>query len=156
MNAEQVLKSENIFFKNDLIGDIPCAIGYIKKFRWSWIATQMNTFVIIGSTTATIDREAIETFSKNCYGYSLKNNMGWPRGWQAGVASIAILAGENIEPPAIEFCETISKKHWSAFEIPIIHNVLENKTYRFIKNPVWGRIYFPYLATLIDNVTKKL
>src|ERR1051325_6798837 len=131
MNGEQALKAENIFLRNDSIGGIPCSIGYVKEFRWSWFATQLNTFVIIGDTDKPIDRTAIENFSKSCYDYALKNNKGWPRGLQAAVGAIAILAGDNIEPTAIHFCETASKKHWSAFEIPVVHKKTDHKTYRF-------------------------
>ena len=153
MNGEQVLKSKGIYLKNDLIGNVSSNIGYIKEFRWSWFATQMNTFIIIGQTTNAINRANIEAFSMNCYNYAIKHNKGWPRGLQAAVASIAILTGENIETPAIEFCEKLSKKHWAAFEIPVLYKGPGNKTYRFKTNPIWGTLYFPYFARLIDSIT---
>jgi hypothetical protein len=156
MNTEQALKSEGIYLKNDVIAGQPCSIGYIKQFRWSWMATQMNTFVIIAHTANLIDHQTIEAFSANCFKYSLKNNKGWPRGLQSGVTSIAILTGENVDPGAINFCTTSSKKHWSAFEIPIVFNTAKKETYRFNKNPIWGRLYYPYFSQLIDKVSRRL
>ena len=50
MTPEEVLKKENIYFGQTNIKNIACSIGYIKKFRWRWFATQLNTFIIIGKT----------------------------------------------------------------------------------------------------------
>ena len=156
MTPEEILKNEKIYFGQDTIGGIDCSIGYIKKFKWSWFATQLNTFVIIGKTNDKIDKQVIEDFSKNCFKYSLKNHKGWPRGLQAGVGSIAILLGNSIDNEAKLFCEKLSKKHWSAFEIPVLYNSDEKKPIRYIKNPIWGRIYFPFFTKTIDSITSQL
>jgi len=156
MTAEEILKNQNIYFGQDNINGIPCSIGYIKKFKWSWVATQLNTFVIIGKTNDKIDKQIIEAFSKSCFEYSLKNNKGWPRGLQAGVGSIAILQGSIIGDDAKSFCEKVSKKHWSAFEISVLYNIVEKKTVRFIKKPIFGAIYFPFFTTTIDSITSQL
>lgn len=156
MTSEAILKNENIYFGQDTIGGIICSIGYIKKFKWSWLATQLNTFVIIGPVNDKIDKGVIEKFSTACFEYSLKNHKGWPRGLQAGVGSIAILQGSVMDNEAKEFCEKLSKKHWSAFEIPVLYNLDEKKTIRFIKKPIWGTIYFPFFTKTIDSITSQL
>lgn len=156
MTPEATLKKENLYLKEETIGGIACSVGYIKKFKWSWMATQLNTFVIIGKTDAKIDRPLIEAFSKNCFEYSLKNHQGWPRGLQAGVASIAILQGAVIDNSAKEFCEKLSKKHWSAFEIPVLYDTDKKQPVRFIKTPIWGTIYFPFFIKTIDSVMSQL
>ncbi|MES2776694.1 MAG: hypothetical protein V4722_21125 [Bacteroidota bacterium] len=155
MTNEEILKSQQIFLKNETIGGVSCAIGYMKKFKWSWMATQLNTFVFIGDAAGTIDKNTIEKFSDACYQYAIRNNRGWPRGLQSGVGSIAILKGNIIEPAAAAFCESPSKKHWSAFEVPVIYNSSERKLIRYKSNPIWGRIFFPYFSKLIGEVTGK-
>jgi len=155
-NSEEILKNEKIYFGQETIGGIPCSIGYIKKFKWSWLATQLNTFIIIGNTNDRIDKNVIVDFSKNCFEYSLKNNKGWPRGLQSGVCSISILQGKVIDNEAIEFCEKVSKKHWSAFEIPVLYNIGQRKGIRFKNNPILGGIYFPFFAKTIDSILSKL
>lgn len=156
MTPEEILKIENIYFGQETINGISCSIGYIKKFKWSWLATQLNTFVIIGKANEGIDKQLIESFSKSCYEYSLKNHKGWPRGLQAGVCSIAILQGSIIDSAAIQFCERFSKKHWSAFEIPVLYNAEEKKAIRNTGNPLWGAIYFPFITKTVDSITGKL
>lgn len=153
--TETILKEQGIFLKHDTVGGIPCVIGYDKKFKWSWMATQLNTFVIIGSFDGLIDKAVIENFSKACFEYGLKNNQGWPRGLQSGVASIAILQGKSIDRSASVFCEVLSKKHFSAFEISIIYDTEQKKTIKYLSKPLWGTIYFSYFGKLIESVTSK-
>ena len=154
-SAEQVLKDENIFIGEEIIGGIPCQIGYIKKFKWSWFATQLNLFVIIGQTEKAVDRQMIETFSKNCFDYSIKNNRGWFRGLQSGVGSMAILQAAKFDEGAIDFCEKLSKSHWSAFEIPVLYDTSARKLIRYKKNPIWGMIYFPFFTKTIDHIASR-
>src|SRR5664279_5713722 len=120
--AESILKEEGIYLGQDIIGGIPCAIGYFKRFKWSWFATQLNTFIIIGNKNESIDKTVIENFSKKCFEYSQQNNTGWPRGFQSVVGSICILQGKIVNEDAKEFCRNLLIKHWSAFEIPVLYN----------------------------------
>ncbi len=154
--AEQALQQENLYLKQENIGGISCIIGYIKKFKWSWFATQLNTFIIIGETSNTIDKTAIENFSTACLKYALQNHQGWPRGLQSGIGSIAVLKGSNVTADAVLFCEKPTKKHWSAFEIPVIYDESRRKAVRYIKTPIWGKIYFGFFTKLIDSITGKL
>jgi hypothetical protein len=156
MSAEEILKQEGLNFENTTINGIPCSVGYDKQFRWSWLATQLNTFIFIGATDQLIDKALIEGFSNGCYEYSIKNHKGWPRGLQAGVGSIAILKGKTIDEGARAFCEKPSKKHWSAFEIPVIFNTANNQVIKYLKKPIWGTIYFPYFTEMITAITGKL
>ncbi|CAM3724033.1 hypothetical protein MUGA111182_05490 [Mucilaginibacter galii] len=156
MSSEEVLKQEGLFVENTTIAGISCAVGYTKEFRWSWLATQLNTFVFIGSANSAVDKVLIERFSHECYEYATKNNRGWPRGIQSGVGSVAILKATTTDRDAAEFCEKPSKKHWSAFEIPVIYDTANLRTVKYLKNPIWGTIYFPYFTELIGKITNKL
>ena len=156
MSSKEVLKQNGLFIENTTINGIPCSVGYDKQFRWSWMATQLNTFIFIGTSDQPIDKALIENFSNGCYEYSIKNNKGWPRGLQAGVGSIAILKGKTIDQEAYAFCEKPSKKHWSAFEIPVIYDTANNNVIKYLKKPIWGTIYFPYFTEMIAAVTNNL
>ena len=155
-NIKQLLESEKLYFGEATIAGIPCTIGYKKEFRWSWFACQLNTFVIIGQASTSVDVQQIHDFSTACYEYALKNHKGWPRGLQSGVGSIAILCAENYSSSAAASCETLTKKHWSAFEIPIIYDMTQKKMIRFKKAPMWGSLFFPYFAKMIDAIAGKM
>lgn len=156
MTSQQALQQTNLSVENATIGGIPCAVGYEKKFKWAWFATQLNTFVIIGETNEPITKAVIEKFSTDCFEYALKNNKGWPRGLQAGVGAIAILKGSTVDSEAVAFCEKLDKKHWSAFEVPVIYNTQSGVIHKYVKSPIWGTIYFPHFTDLINSVASKL
>ena len=153
MSFEEALIKANFLTETTTINGIECTVGYSKQFKWSWMATQLNTFVFIASTDKHIDKALIERFSESCFEYALKNNKGWPRGLQSGVGSIAILKGNTVDQGAQDFCENLTKKHWSAFEIPVIYNNTNNSVIRYLKRPIWGTIYFPYFTEIIATVT---
>lgn len=156
MTPEEIFRKENIYFGNTTLSGIDCTVGYIKKFRWRWMATQLNTFVFIGHTDLYITKELIDGFSIACFEYAKKNNKGWPRGLQAAVGSIAILQSNTVNDEAKAYAQGFLRKHWSAFEIPVILDMREKKMYRFASNPMWGAIYFPYFAKTITDITNQL
>jgi len=148
--VKQNLTSGGLTCYTDKIINGDVLVCYIKKFRLAWIATQLNTFIILG-TKDNISKPDIESFSHSCFEYALKNNRGWPRGVQSGIGSIAVLTGSNVDDQAQAYCLENLKKHWSAFEIPVIHNSNTNELFFFRNNPIWGRIYFPYFRKLIES-----
>jgi hypothetical protein len=151
MKFVEKLKSDTTFLGQETIGGIICNVGYLKEFKWTWFATQLNTFIITGETTEKVDRKMIENFSTACFNYAIKNNKGWPRGLQAGVGSIAILQAKEIDKEAEAFCRTPYKKHFSAFEIPVLYHTENKDIIRFTNNPLWGAIYMPYFKKIIDS-----
>jgi hypothetical protein len=142
---------DKIYFGSEKIDSIDIEIGYLKEFRLSWFATQLNTFIAVGRVENEITKETIDDYSDKIFNFSIKNHKGWPRGFQAGVGSIAVLIGNNVHNGAIEYCKKLTKKHWSAFEIPVIVDLKSNTLISFDRKPIWGTIYFPYLKKLIEE-----
>jgi hypothetical protein len=155
MDIQEIFKQKAINYNTDSIDGIECTIGYIKKFRLGWTATQLNTFVIVGETSELIDKKRIERFSGEAINYAIKNNKGWPRGFQSSVSSIAILKGEEVDITAIGFCENPTKKHLAAFEIPVVYDATSKRGIKYKNKPLWGRIYFPYFTKTIDGIIEK-
>lgn len=156
LSTEDVLKQETSYLGKENIGGITCSVGYIKKFRWKWMATQMNLFVIIGETDQVVDKKMIENFSKNCFDFALKNNKGWPRGLQAVIGSVAVLKGSQFTSDATSYCRSITKNHWSAFEIPVLYHTEVKKHIRYTNTPLWGAIFFSYFSITIDSIMDKI
>ena len=156
MILKELYKKESISIRDAKICGISCEIGYIKKFKWRWMATQMNLFIFIGKSNKKIDARFLEEFSNDCLKYSMEHSRGWPRGIQSGIISIAILKGESVDDEGIAYCEQTPKMKWAALEIPVIYNQKEKKTIKFKSTPLWGLIYFPFINKTIDKVTKQL
>lgn len=151
---KQKYQLKNIFFSEDPILGRPTVIAYEKKFRWSWMATQMNTFIVSSDfgdeklTTKVLESHLTESFK-----YASKNYNGWPRGLQSGVAVISILISSNIEEDVKNFCfELKSGKKWAGIAIPVVIDAKDGTVYSFKRDPMWGKIYFPYFRKLIAEL----
>ena len=149
------LKAKSIFYSNDSIENFPTVIGYEKLFKWRWFATQLNTFIVaVDLGDKLVSEDMVEHVLGQSFAYAKKHYKGWPKGLQSGVGVISILISNNIDPSAIEYCETLKNgKKWAGFTVPVIINSSTNEVHSFKKNPLWGRIYFPYFKQLIKDIT---
>jgi len=157
MNLESVknaLKSKSIFLSEEKLLGKPTVIGYEKKFKWSWMATQLNTFVVVTDfgdetiTTGIIEKHLTESFN-----FAKKNYTGWPRGLQSGLGVISILISTGIDENAKEYCRKLkSGKKWAGFSIPVAVNASTHEMFSFEKNPMWGAIYYPYFRKMIAAI----
>lgn len=158
MNLDTIknrLQAQQIFFSEDSIIEQPTVIGYDKQFRWSWMATQLNTFIMASDLTdQTITVETIENHLKESFDYSRKNYNGWLRGLQSGVGVISILISENVSEDAKVYCKKLkSGKKWAAFTIPVVIDATTKEVFFFDKKPMWGRIYFSFFKKTIQELT---
>lgn len=148
------LSNQSIYLKEGTIGNRRTVIGYEKKFRWAWMATQLNTFVVAtdyGSENITVN--IIEEHLNKSFEFAKINYTGWPRGFQSGLGVISILISENIDEVAKNYCtELKSGKKWAGFTIPVVVDAKPGKAFYFRKNPMWGRIYYPHFKKIIEGV----
>jgi hypothetical protein len=150
------LESQSIFFSEDAINNWPAVIGYDKRFKWRWLATQMNTFLVaVDCGSNLVDVTTIEAVLAESFEYASRNYNGWPRGMQSGIGVITILISSKIEESAIEYCHKLkSGKKWAGFTVPVVLNSSTNQVYFFKRNPVWGRVYYPHFKSLIEMATQ--
>lgn len=158
MNLETIksrLQTQNTYFSEDTILGKPTIIGYDKQFRWSWFATQLNTFIVAtNAKEETITVQTVESHLKQAFDYSSRNYNGWPRGLQSGVGVISILISENVTEEAKMYCKKLkSGKKWAAFTVPVVIDTTTKEAFYFDKNPIWGRIYYPYFKRMIHELT---
>ncbi len=148
------LKKDTIFHSEGKILNNLSVIGYEKKFKWSWVATQLNTFIVatdFGNTEIT--KSVIENHLSESFKYAKQNYTGWPIGLQSGLGVICVLISSNITEEAKEYCVKLkSGKKWAGFSIPVVANSATNEVFQFKKNPMWGRIYYPLFKDLINNI----
>ncbi len=149
------LQSKSVFLSEDSIGGKPTVIGYDKQFRWSWFATQLNTFVVavdFGDETVTVD--SIENVLTESFAYAKQNYRGWPRGFQSALGSIVIAISSSIDDEAAAYCRELkSGKKWAGFSVPVAVDAGSGQVHVFEKRPMWGSIYYPYFKQTIDELT---
>jgi len=150
------LRLKSIFLTDGKILSKSSVIGYEKKFKWSWLATQLNTFVVVtdfGDENVTVD--LIEKHLSEAFSFANNNYKGWPRGLQSGIGVISILISSNITNDAKEYCKMLkSGKKWAGFTIPVTIDSSTNEVSYFEKNPMWGRIYYPHFKNIILEITQ--
>ncbi len=123
---------------------------YDEKFEIKWAATKLKQYSFVGYTE-TITPELLEAFAGECTSCALDIYKGLPRGMQNAVVSFAVLAGENITQDAMDYIKKAPKKHWAAFEMPVIADLKNEKIYYFEKTPMWGAIYYKYFRSYMEE-----
>jgi len=154
ISIKERLNNSSIFHSEENILDKPSVIGYEKKFKWRWMATQLNTFIVVTDFgNEEINKSIIEKHLTESFNFSKENYTGWPRGLQSGLGVIGVLISNNITDEAKDYCLKLkSGKKWAGFSIPVIFNPETNESFQFQKNPMWGRIYYPHFKELINNL----
>ena len=154
LSIKKKLTQSNLFLAETSILNKPSIVGYEKKFKWRWFATQLNTFIVatdLGDTeiTATIIADHLtESFQ-----FSKDNYTGWPRGFQSGLGVVSVLISSTVTEEAKAYCEQLkSGKKWAGFTIPVVYDTTSNTLYKFQKNPIWGRIFYPHFKRLINSL----
>lgn len=149
------LESQSILFSENQVHGRPTVIGYDKKFKWRWFATQLNTFLVaidLGNDPVTV--ATIEAALADSFAYAKQNYNGWPRGLQSAVGVITILMSSHIDERAFEYCRELkSGKKWAGFAVPVVIDSSTGQVHYFNRNPIWGRIYYPYFKDLIAKAT---
>ena len=152
---EIVAKFEQTGFmlQNDVIDSFDVTVATKSQFKLSWFATQINFFAIMGVSN-NITKEIIENFSEKCTDYAIKNKKGLPRGFQSGTVSFTLLASLSVDEDAKKFAQERPKKHFAAFEMPVVFDLEENKLYYYDKTPTLGFIYYKTFRNFIKTYFK--
>lgn len=138
-------KVENIQLDSLVVKSI-----YEERFEIEWLATKLKVFSFI-TYMSKIDFDDIRNYSVACMDYALKNYKGLPRGLQNGVVAFNVLVSENVSEQAIAFANKRPKKHFSAFEMPIIFDLSKEQIFFYRDTPLWGKIYYEYFREYIEK-----
>jgi len=134
--------------KTDKIGGFDVDVAFFEIFKWKWLATKLKIFSYI-SYVEKIDQKTISDFSDACFLTSKKNYKGLPRGVQNGFASFIVIVSEDIDVDAIAFAESRPKKHFAAFDMPVVVDLKNEKIYFYHGKQIWGSIYYRFFREFI-------
>ena len=79
--------------------------------------------------------------------------------WSAAVKLSLLLdrqaeGSSHLEAAAIDYCENLKAgKKWAGFAVPVVIHSDSGQVHAFQRNPLWGRIYYPYFKQLIHKTT---
>lgn len=123
---------------------------YEEKFELKWLATKLKNFSFI-SYLNKIDRDDIQKYTSTCVDYALHSYKGMPRGVQNGISTFNVLVSENVSAEAKAFSIARPKKHFAAFEMPIIFDLSDQSIYYYKNTPMWGAIYYKFFREYIEK-----
>ena len=111
-------------------------------------ATKLKNFSYV-SYLDKVNLDDIINYSNTCLKYSLTIYKGLPRGFQNGVSTFNVLVSESVSDEAKKFAITRPKKHFAAFEMPIVVDLTNEDIYYYKNTPMWGGVYYRYFREFI-------
>ncbi len=148
--VHEKLRRDKFVLRNDNIDGLNVVVATKQEFQLLWFGTQMNIFAIMGYAD-NISREVIESFSRHAIDYAIKNNHGLPLGFLSCVTSFALLVSSGIDEDAKQFVQGSYKKHFAAFEMPVLFNVKSKELFYYRDTPFWGSIYYKFFRDFIEK-----
>jgi len=129
-------------------------VTYEEVFKWKWGATKLKIFSFL-AYSGEINKQQIESYSKECLRYAIKNKKGLPRGWQNGVVANNVLVSERVTADAIAFVTSRPDKHFSAFEMPGVYDLSSGSLYFYSGGVIWGAVYDKFIQDYISDKFNK-
>lgn len=125
--------------------------AYEEVFKWEWFATKLKISSFVKNVQQ-ITLDDIETYSNACLSEAIKKTKGLPLGFQNGIVSYNVLVSDKVYPDAISFVIGRPKKHFAAFEMPVIYDLENNRLYFYQGDIIWGMIYDSFIKSyLVDH-----
>ena len=119
-------------------------IAYEEIFKWEWMATKLKITSFV-KYLPSIQLSDIESYSKSCLKQAIRDKKGLPIGFQNGVVSYNVIVSEIISSDAIVFATSRPKKHYCAFEMPVLFDLNSSELYYYQGEIIWGKLYESFL-----------
>ena len=126
------------------------ALYYEERFEAKWIFTKLKQFSFLAQAEQAT-AEQLARYSAQCLEYALSGAPGLPRGLQNGVVSFSVLAAPEVTEDAVAFACSRPKKHFAAFEVPVLADLTAGRLYYYDKTALWGAVYYKYFRQYIEK-----
>lgn len=117
----------------------------ISKFG---MAEYFFTFAEVPNLTPAV----MQQYSGSAFQFSNNNKqVSLPNGLFAATFCFAVAMTENLSPETADVIRnTTPVKHWSAFEYPVVMDLVSGNLVYFEKTPLWGAAYFAGFRRMIE------
>ena len=100
-----------------------------------------------------LEREQLQKFSQISFEYtSRKVGLLWPRSLLYSIFCFPVAIVNNIDTDVSNFIRHNIRKHWAAFEMPVIYSIQSEELYYFELTPRWGSLYWKQLRSTINYI----
>ncbi len=114
------------------------------KSSWELSKFGKMTRAVLVTKSQVEEPGSVLDFSSRATRYALDNRDSvLPRGFGGSLLSVPVLASEGFDEGLEKWVQqTLAKKHWAAFEFPVLVALGEQRIYYCRKTPVWGSAYY--------------
>ena len=151
MTFQEYLNKANLIDTQKIqISQLDTYVSYEEVFKWKWAATKLKIFSFVAYSSE-INKQQIESYSRECLRYAIRNKRGLPRGWQNGVVANNVLVSERIAADAITYVTSRPNKHYSAFEMPAVYDLSSGSLHFYSGGIIWGAVYDSFLLDFMSS-----
>jgi hypothetical protein len=99
---------------------------------------------------------SVERFSALATDFALHGGFAtMPRGLGGAVLSVPAVAAERVDPETTEWIARFrAKKHWAAFEYPVLISLADRRLYHNRTTPFWGAAYYRGFRRFVEEVLR--
>lgn len=123
------------------------------KSSWELSKFGKITRFVLATSMDKVDIETLQDFSTRSTKYALDNRGSiLPRGFGGSLLAVPVIISEDFEEAlkkSIE--ETPAKKHWAAFEFPVLISLKDKRMYYCKKTPTWGAAYYRGFRKFVEK-----
>jgi hypothetical protein len=133
------------------IGGHDVLVGRRSDFRWRWFATRLHTFVV-AFTMTDLSAQVADELTSTAQQYSINKKGGRPRGFQTGVATIALFVTDEADDELREWFMAKPTHRFAAIRFPVLAELRHASPAYFKGQMIVGRVYLDHLRHVVDNV----
>lgn len=132
-------------FARDLSARLDAPMDYIPELGAYHIVTKRFTAALANlhqhffvSAYDAAGYAEMQAYTKACSEWALNNYQGALRGLQKGVVIYAVLLQHPLRADAMGYTKELPKKHFAAFDVPVLVDPVTGTCEMLEKTPVWG------------------
>ena len=149
---EHAVRGAGIDVRRDELAGRHAVVAHWAQFRWRWFATRLHVFLIACPfSAADASKDTLDRFLVSAREYAVSHKQGLPRGFQTGVAVIAVAVAEELAPNATDWAAHPAGVRFAALAYPVSLDLRTRRCTR-PQRMVFGAVYVPYLRRFVDSI----
>ena len=149
---EKAILATGIDVARDQLSGRAVVVARWTEFKWRWLATKLHLFLIACPfSVGEASTESLDRFLDAAREYAVSHKQGLPRGFQTGVAVIAVAVADELGGDAAHWASQPHGRRFAALAYPVSLDLHAGAVTR-PDRMVLGAIYLPYLRRFVDQV----
>lgn len=111
------------------------------------------TRYVIASAFGSADQKTVTDFSATATSFALENRASvLPRGFGGSLLSVPVVVSEDFPEELKQWVtENLAKKHFAAFEFPVLLSIKNREIHYCVKTPIWGAAYYRGFREFVED-----